>query len=177
VPKPPARTTIRATFASVAAAGQAVEEVVRERVVPATLELIDRDSLAAVARYLGTDALAPAGTEALLLIEVDGLAPAVAEEASRVEQACRRAGALDVQRSRSDAEREELWRVRRSLSDAHKLIAPLKINHDVVVPKGRIPRLLAVIDDLRREFGLSITCFGHAGDGNIHVNMMVDPAD
>jgi len=177
VPKPPARTTIRATFPSVSAAGQAVQEVVRERVVPATLELIDRDSLAAVARYLGTDALAPAGTEALLLIEVDGLVPAVAEEALRVEQACRRAGALDVLRSRTDEEREELWRVRRSLSDAQKLVAPMKINHDVVVPKGRIPRLLDIIDGLRREFDLRITCFGHAGDGNIHVNMMVDPAD
>jgi glycolate oxidase len=177
VPRPPARTTIRATFGSVAAAGEAVAAVVRERVVPAALELIDRDSLAAVAAYLGTEALAPAGTEALLLIEVDGLATAVAEEASRVEQACRRAGALDVVRSRSEEEREELWRVRRSLSDAQKLIAPMKINHDVVVPKGRIPKLLAIIDGLRREFALRITCFGHAGDGNIHVNIMVDPAD
>jgi glycolate oxidase len=74
------------------------------------------------------------------------------------------------------AERDELWRVRRELSPALKMIAPLKFNHDVVVPRGRVPRLFDLVAGLKDEFGLRIPCFGHAGDGNIHVNIMVNPA-
>jgi glycolate oxidase len=177
LPLPPETLTLRATFSNIAGAVDGVVEIVRERVVPATLELVDQESLAAVARHLGTDALAPPGTGALLLIEVDGLPTSVNEEAARVEAACRRSGALDVLRARDGAERDELWRVRRELTYALRTIAPLKLNHDVVVPKGRIPELFVLIETLRREHHLRIPCFGHAGDGNIHVNFMVDPAD
>jgi glycolate oxidase len=174
VPKPPVRSTLRATFRTVADAANAVTEIIRERVVPAAIELVDRDSLDAVARYLGVRSLAPEGTGALVLLEVDGLAEAVAEEASRVERACRRAGATEVLRARDEAEREELWRVRRELSPSLKTVAAIKFNHDVVVPKGRIPQLFALLARIKSEYRLRIPCFGHAGDGNIHVNIMVD---
>ena len=177
VPKPPVQSTLRATFRDVAAAAGAVTEIIRERVVPAAVELIDRDSLEAVARYLGVRSLAPEDTGALLLLEVDGLAEAVAEEAVRVERACRRAGATELLRARGETERQELWRVRRELSPALKTIAPLKFNHDVVVPKGRIPQLFALIARIKADCGVRIPCFGHAGDGNIHVNIMVNDAD
>ena len=147
------------------------------RVVPAALELIDAESLAAVARHVGDHSLAPAGTGALLLLEVDGLEVTVREEASRIEAACRRAGAVDICRAADHAAREELWRVRRELSPALKTIADLKINHDVVVPKARIPDLFACVARLRKDLKLTIACFGHVGDGNIHVNIMVDPDD
>ena len=101
----------------------------------------------------------------------------MAEESSRVEAACLEAGATEARRAETEAERQELWRVRRELSLSLKLIAPLKLNHDVVVPKGRIPELFALVARIRREFNLRIPLFGHAGDGNIHVNIMVDPAD
>jgi len=177
MPLPPVRLTVRATFESIEAAAAAVTALLRARVVPAALELIDGDSLAAVARYLGGSALAPPGTAALLLIEVDGLPSAAAEEASRVREACRASGAVEVERAATPAERDELWRVRRELSPALRTIAPLKINHDIVVPKGRLPELFELVARLKRESGLPIPCFGHAGDGNIHVNVMVDPAD
>ncbi len=177
VPKPPVQSTLRATFRDVADAARAVTEIIRERVVPAAVELIDRDSLDAVARYLGVRSLAPEGTGALLLFDVDGLAEAVVEEAARVERACRRAGATEVLRAHDEGEREELWRVRRELSPALKTIAPLKFNHDVVVPKGRIPQLFDLIARLKAEFGVRIPSFGHAGDGNIHVNIMVDDVE
>jgi glycolate oxidase len=176
VPKPAAHSTLRATFESVEGAVQAVTELIRARVVPATVELIDGECLAAVSRYLGTS-LAPEGTGALLLLEVDGMKEAVAAEAHRVEEACRAAGATEVLRAASEAEREELWRVRRELSPALKTISTTKLNHDVVVPRGRVPDLFQLIDELRREFRLTIPCFGHAGDGNIHVNIMVNGAD
>jgi glycolate oxidase len=177
VPKPPAQITLRATFPDVESSAAAVVNIIRARVVPAALELIDGDSLEAVARNLKVRSLAPAGTAALLLIEVDGIAEAIAAEASRVEEACRAAGATELLRARSDEERQELWRVRRELSLSLKTIASLKLNHDVVVPKGRVPELFALVRDIRERFDLRIPCFGHAGDGNIHVNIMVDKDD
>src|SRR5262249_20548048 len=173
VPKPPVQATLRAIFPSVTHAVDAVTRLIRARVVPATLEIIDGDSLEAVATYLKVRSLAPATTAALLLIEVDGLSEQVSEEANRVEAACRGAGATELLRASNEAERQELWRVRREISLALKTIKPLKFNHDIVVPKGRVPRLFDLIDRLREQFQLRIPCFGHVGDGNIHVNIMV----
>ena len=177
IPRPPVQATVRATFPSVTHAVDAVGRLIRARVIPAALELVDADSLEAVAGYLQTRTLAPAGTGAILLIEVDGLSELVAGEATRVEEACRGAGATEVRRAHDDAEREDLWRVRRELSYSLKMITPLKFNHDVVVPKARVPDLFRLVDDLKARFRLRIPCFGHAGDGNIHVNVMVTPGD
>jgi glycolate oxidase len=177
VPKPPLQETLRATFPTVEAAVQAVTAIIRARVVPAAVELIDGDSLDAVADYLQTRSLAPQGTAAILLVEVDGVPAAVADEANRVERALVESGATEVLHAREPAERQELWRVRRELSLSLRTLAPLKINHDVVVPKGRIPALFELVRRIRSGYGLRIPCFGHAGDGNIHVNIMVDPAD
>ena len=177
VPKPPVQSTLRATFRTIEDAVQAVSNVIKARVVPAAVELIDGDSLEAVAKYLDVRSLAPDGTGALLLLEVDGLAEAVTEEATRCERACRDAGATEILRARDEAERQEIWRVRRELSPALKTITPIKFNHDVVVPKGRIPQLFELVGRIKQEYRLRIPCFGHAGDGNIHVNIMVTPGD
>jgi glycolate oxidase len=176
VPKPPAVSTLRACFADVPAAARAVSALLRRRVVPVTLELVDEDSLDAVAQHAG-ERLAPAGTGALLLVEVDGTAEAVAAEAREVAAACREVGALEVLVAADAAERAQLWRVRRELSYALRPIAPRKINNDVVVPRGRVPELFVLVERLRAAYDLRIPCFGHAGDGNIHVNIMIDPAD
>jgi glycolate oxidase len=177
IPKPPAQATLRTSFPSVEAAVAAVSNIIRSRVVPAAIELVDRESLDAVARHLNVRSLAPEGTEAILLIEVDGVPSTVNEELVRVEQACRDSGATEILRALTDADRAELWRVRREISLSLETVAPLKFNHDVVVPKGRIPELFALVDRLRAEYRLRIPLFGHAGDGNIHVNIMVDPDD
>ncbi len=176
VARPPAVVTLRATFPHVDAAAAAVSAIIERRIEPATLELVDRASLDAVERHLG-ERLAPADADAMLLIEVDGLASSMEEQVAQVQAACAATGALDVLRAAGPGEREALWRVRRELSPALKTIAPLKLNHDVVVPKGRVPDLFATIATLREEGRLRIACFGHAGDGNIHVNIMADPAD
>src|SRR5207244_244249 len=84
-------------------------------------------------------------------------------------------GATELIRAATDAERQELWRVRRELSLSLKMITPLKFNHDVVVPKGRVPELFELVETLKARFSLRIPCFGHVGDGNIHVNIMVMP--
>jgi glycolate oxidase len=155
----------------------AVTLLIRARVIPAALELIDGDSLDAVAQHLNVRSLAPEGTAAILLLEVDGLAEQVIGEAERVEVACREAGATEFLRALDEAARQELWRVRREISPSLKVITPLKFNHDVVVPKARIPELFELVDVLRERHRLRIPCFGHVGDGNIHVNIMVTPGD
>ena len=177
LPRPPVQATVRASFSSVEGAVAAVGEIVRRRVTPAALELIDGESLDAVARHLDSHSLAPEGTAAMLLLEVDGTPAAVAEEAVRVEDACRAAGATEILRANGEEERQELWRVRRELSYSLKMISSLKINHDVVVPKGRIPDLFALVGRIREAYRLRIPCFGHAGDGNIHVNIMASKDD
>lgn len=175
IPRPPARATLQAAFRQIEDAVEAVTQLLRARVVPAAVEMVDRACLDAVARYVGTPPVFP-GASAVLLIEVDGLAQTVVEEASRVEAACRTADALEIRTAADDTERAALWRLRRELSPALKLIAPLKLNHDVVVPRGRLPQLFALVKRLTHDYALEIPCFGHAGDGNIHVNIMLDPA-
>lgn len=176
VPRPAARRTFSATFTTIDAAARAVGAVVRAGVVPATIEILDRVSLDAVAAHVGR-AMAPAGTEALLVVEVDGSEPAAAHDATVALQACRDAGTTALVVATTEAERAEVWAARRELSYALRRLAPRKINHDVVVPRGRLPALYALVDRLRADSGLAIAAFGHAGDGNLHVNLLVDPAD
>jgi glycolate oxidase len=176
VPKPAVQATLQATFASIDAAVDAVSRILASRVVPATVEIIDDVSLGAVERRLQRP-VAPAGTGAMLIIEVDGVAGGVAEEAERVVDACQHAGAITVTRARDQVERERIWEARRELSFALRALAPRKINHDLVVPRGRVPQLFALVRRVRDTHRLLIPCFGHAGDGNIHVNLMVNPAD
>ncbi len=176
IPLPPARATLTAAFDSVQSAVDAVSALLRRRVVPSAIELVDEDSLIAVEQYVGRS-LAPPGARATVIVECDGGPKAVEEEADRVQEAFAECGARGVVRASSDAERDEVWRVRRELSFALRATGLHKINHDVVVPRGRVPALFDVVTDLRARHRLRIACFGHAGDGNIHVNIMVGPAD
>jgi glycolate oxidase len=176
IPRPRSRRTLSATYASVADAAEAVGAIVRAGVVPSALELIDAASLGAVATHLGR-AMAPAGTAALLIVEVDGNEPSVVQEAALAAGACQAAGATSVREAASDVERESLWEARRELSYALRGLAPRKINHDLVVPRGRVPELFALVERVRVDYRLLIAAFGHAGDGNIHVNLMVHPGD
>ena len=176
VPRPSARRALRAWFADVDQALAAARAVIAARIVPAALELVDAACLAA-ARARGGGGFAPDSAGAMLLIEVDGTLAATADELRGVAAACEAAGASGVKAARDDAEREALWQIRRDLSLALRAAAPRKINHDVVVPLARIPDLFRAVDALRRELRLDMACFGHVGDGNIHVNVLVDPDD
>ena len=176
VPRPVVQSVMQATFADIPTAVGAVTALLTARVLPATIELIDRVSLEAVARRLGR-LVGPEGTEAMLIVEVDGATAGVEEESARVMEVFRTSGAKTAMRAGTEAERESIWEARRELSFALRALAPRKINHDVVVPRGRVPQLFDLVDRLRRESGLMMPSFGHAGDGNIHVNVMCDPAD
>ena len=176
IPKPPARATLLALFADVQTAVNGVTALIQRRVVPAALELVDADSLSAVNDYLGEEVV-PLGTGAVLIVESDGMQAAVDDEIDRVADACREAGAIRVSLAAGEDDRDRLWNARRLLSASLKATGLLKINHDVVVPRGRVPDLFGVIQAIKKDFGLRIAAFGHAGDGNIHVNLMVDRTD
>jgi glycolate oxidase len=176
IPKPPARATLVAMFSDIQAAVDAVSALIARRVVPAAIELIDADSLAAVHEHTGRE-MAPPGTGAVVIIEADGTQAAVDEDIDRVAAACRDVGAMRVKLAADDEERDQLWNLRRLISLALRATGLLKINHDVVVPRGRVPDLFAVVDELKERYRLRVASFGHAGDGNIHVNLMVNRAD
>jgi len=171
VPKPAAERTLRAAFGDISAAVDAVTKLIQLRVVPSAIELVDRYTLDALTRHLGQP-LVPPESAAALIVEVDGAEAAVEEEIALVERACRESGSTDVRRARTEDERAEIWRMRRELSASLRQISPIKFNHDVVVPRGRVPQLFALVASIRATSELPIACFGHAGDGNIHVNIM-----
>ena len=176
LPKPPANATMLATFGGIRSAVDAVSELIRRRVVPTALELIDSDSLQAIETNLG-GGLVPAGTGAALIVEVDGTSRGVQEDLDRVVEACGSVGAKEIIRARDEAERDRIWSLRRQTSAALKATGLIKINHDVVVPKGRVPELFGVIGEIKEMFKLRVASFGHAGDGNIHVNLLITPGD
>jgi glycolate oxidase len=176
IPKPAARATLAAAFVGMRDAVSAVTGLIARRVTPAAIELVDRASLEAVEAY-AKRAVVPAGCSALLIVECDGWPGSVRDEMAEVEAACRAAGSSSLRQSATEAEREELWSARRDLSLALRATGRLKINHDVVVPRGRVPQLIDAVEEIARHGRLQVASFGHAGDGNIHVNVMVDPAD
>ncbi len=141
--------------------------------MPAAVELVDAASLKALAR-----ARRPADGDARRAAPCSSskwtASPeSVAPDILLVEDACRAARAILLKRAATEAERDDIWQLRRELSPALKKISNIKLNNDVVVPRGRIPELFALVKEIERDAGLPIASFGHAGDGNIHVNIMV----
>jgi glycolate oxidase len=175
VPRPAAVATLLGLFTGVSGAGAAVEAIVAAGLVPRCIELLDAGTLDAVrARGVGIDARAGA----LLLIEVDG-DPAACEAAmERVGGVTADAGAFEVLAAQDQAQRDRLWEARRQMSPATRAMARFKISEDVVVPRTRMVALFAEIDRIREEIGIRMLTYGHAGDGNLHVNFLWDdPAD
>jgi glycolate oxidase len=175
LPLPETNRTLSVLFENVRAAASCVTAIMASGVIPAKLELIDRFTLHAVAEYTGEELPREAG--ALLLVEVDGDAASVDREAAEIERICEGEGAIRTIVSGSAEEAERLWAVRRKMSPAVGRLRPKKLNNDVVVPRTKIPDLLDAVDEIAARDRLLIPCFGHAGDGNIHVNVMLDPAD
>lgn len=175
LPLPEASRTLSVTFANVRDAARCVSGVMANKIIPAKIEFIDKFTLGAVSDYTGQPM--PTGAGALLLIELDGEREAVDREVAEVDRIVREHGALDVIASTSADEADRLWSVRRKMSQAVGKLRPRKLNQDVVVPRTKIPDLLDLVAGISQRDRLLIPCFGHAGDGNIHVNVMLDPSD
>jgi glycolate oxidase len=179
LPLPPARASLSASFATFSEAAGAVQAIFRAGFLPAALEIADAFTLQAAREHCGT-AIVPAG-EGHLLLDLDGQPDSVRSEAESLLNLLNSLGALDVKKAVGEEACEELWELRRRFSASLKATGLIKLNEDIVVPRGRLVDLAEFAEDLSRRSGYPIACFGHAGDGNIHVNIMAagykeDPA-
>jgi glycolate oxidase len=175
LPMPEATATVRANFHSMEAACQVLTKFTPHGLLPMAMEVIDKYCIEAVeenfAFGLSRDA------NAILLVAVDGSAQEVERNAHLVEQVIAENGGFDVIRARSQDEENKLWDVRRAISPSLMKYGTLKINEDVVVPRSRVPELVASIEEIGKRNNIFVANFGHAGDGNIHVNFVVDRND
>jgi glycolate oxidase len=174
IPLPPARAALSAGFASMDAAAAAIQAVFAGGFLPAAVEVADRFTLDA-ARAYSPGADFPPGN-AQVILEVDGQTASVRSEAGALEKILRSAGALAVSKATTPAACDKLWGLRRVYSQSLKATGLKKLNEDIVVPRGRLVDLVRFAERLQKKTGFPIACFGHAGDGNIHTNIMVaDP--
>ena len=175
IPLPESAATMLALFSGNREAAGAVNAVVAARVTPSAMELMDRTAIDCVLSVVPFPL--PEGTGRALLLEVAGPAGSVARDADRLAEVCRACGAIEV-RVASDARgREELWKMRRSISPGLRRLAPVKMNEDIVVPRSRLADMFDFLADLAARKRVRIVNFGHAGDGNIHVNVMTSGTD
>ena len=174
-PLPEARKTLRADYLDMQSAARAVSTIMAQPVTPCALEFMDRAAIDLVRGFSGLE-IAPE-TGAMLMIEVDGPGHCLDESVAAVAAASRNQGLTELHTASSQEEIAQLWKARQALSPALRKAAPKKINEDVVVPVSRIPRLIEGLRQLSEESGIRIVNFGHAGNGNIHVNLLADPDD
>jgi glycolate oxidase len=174
IPKPAGVVTLLALFATAFDSGRAVSAIIAAGLVPRCLELLDAGAIEAV-RARGVPVDERAG--ALLLIEIDGDAASCELGMERIGEACVAMGALDVLAAQDSSQRDRLWEARRALSPATRAMARYKISEDVVVPRTRLPDLLTEVRRISEETGVRMLSYGHAGDGNLHVNFLWDDPD
>ncbi|MBX0327142.1 FAD-binding protein, partial [Oscillochloris sp. ZM17-4] len=175
LPLPAARRTAMAIFPTLDAACETVEQIMAAGVVPAALELMDDTTIAAVEAYLQIGLPRDAG--AMLLMLADGEPEAVAADSLALAELARRGGAVRVQVARGAAEEADLWRGRRAIAPALARIRPSRLGEDISVPLPQIAACVRRIKQISAEHGLPIVVFGHAGDGNLHPNILFDPRD
>jgi len=175
LPRPPAIRTMTAMFRNPETATQTVSEIIRRGIFPRTLEFMDHASIRCVEKFLKIGLPVTAG--ALLLIETDGDAETAEKTLEKLRALCAECGAYEIRTAATREDAKTLWKARKAISPALFQYAPHKINEDIVVPRSRIPQMIRKIEALREETGLFMACFGHAGDGNIHFNIMLDKTD
>ncbi len=172
LPLPPFRANLAVGFDSMKAAVRTLPAIFDAGFLPCALELADAFTLAAA--YKRTGSVRLRGCRAHLITELDGQESSVRGEIATLEKIIRRQQPLFVERGLGAAKCEKVWKIRRELSYALRDTGLTKLNEDVVVPRGRLEDLFAFAAKLQRKHGLQVACFGHAGDGNIHTNVMVD---
>lgn len=170
IPHPPMRAMLSVGFATFGEAAAAVQSILGSGHLPSALEISDRFTLQAARNYLGDSV--PDG-EAHLLVEIDGQKNTVPLELVEIRQLVENLGALSVTEGLGDGECEKFWKLRREFSYSLRATGLTKLNEDIVVPRGKLVELVSFAEQLQKESGFPVACFGHAGDGNIHVNIMV----
>lgn len=175
IPKPQATKTMMAIFDDIVDSGQAITNMLSSGILPAKLEIMDNATINAVEAYepLGL----PTDAAALLLIELDGHPTAIEEEIGRVQMVCRDHSAREIKVAQTREEAAELWKARRLVSPAIVRKKPTKISEDATVPRSKIPEMFKRLQEIKEKYKIDLVVFGHAGDGNLHPNIIADKRD
>ena len=172
LPKPAAKKTMLVQFAAIDGAAQSVSAIIGAKIIPTTLEFMDAATIDCI-----RDASAlpiAADCRAMLIIEVDGDSQVLGPQVERILSIIRPFGIVDTRIAETEEESEEIWQVRRIVSPSLRKVNPDKFNEDIVVPRSKVPDMIRALEKISADYGVPIVNFGHAGDGNIHVNVMVD---
>lgn len=175
IPKPKDRKTTLVIFDTLIEAADSVKAIIYEGVIPATLEIMDKITINCVENHskigLPTDA------EAILLMEVDGSPTQVEEDIAIIEKVCKANNCRKIEIASLPEERERLWKARRAVSSAIVQLKPTKISEDATVPRSQIPEMVKRLRGIAEKYRLHLPVFGHAGDGNLHPNILADKND
>lgn len=172
VPRPETVKTVCAVFGKMETAAETVSEIIRRSIVPRCIEFLDNGAIRCAESVISAGL--PVDAEAMLIMEVDGSQAEVDTALDLLDKLCMASGALYTRTAETKQEAADIWKARKAVSPALYRFGPDKINEDIVVPRSRIPEMVLGINEIRKETGLTIVSFGHAGDGNIHVNIMLD---
>jgi glycolate oxidase len=175
IPPVAAAKSMMAIFPSMKAASETVAAIIANKIVPATLEMMDNFTIRTVENFRGAGL--PVDAAALLLIEVDGHPAQVADEAAVVERICKENGATELKVAKDAAERDAVWQARRDALPALAKLKPTCVLEDATVPRSKIPAMIQALDEIAKELNLTIGTFGHAGDGNLHPTILTDKRD
>lgn len=172
LPLPEAKKTMLVLFDSIDGAARAVSAIVRNKIIPTTLEFMDGRTLDCVKQATGLQV--PDAARAVLIIEVDGDREFLDKQARRIADIIQPLGVVETRIAETPEESEALWQIRRSVSASLRKVNPDKYNEDICVPRSKVPDMIRKVDEISDRYGVPIVNFGHAGDGNIHVNIMID---
>lgn len=172
LPLPEAKKTMLVLFDSIDGAARAVSAIVRNKIIPTTLEFMDGRTLDCVKQATGLQV--PDAARAVLIIEVDGDREFLDKQARRIADIIQPLGVVETRIAETPEESEALWQIRRSVSASLRKVNPDKYNEDICVPRSKVPEMIRKVDEISDRYGVPIVNFGHAGDGNIHVNIMID---
>ncbi|MGE5673996.1 MAG: FAD-binding oxidoreductase [Mycobacterium leprae] len=175
IPRPRTVKTMLAIFERLDDAAESVTGILQAGVTPASLELMDQRSIHCVEDFLHLGL--PRDAEAILLIEADGMPEAVESEAKAIAEVCQRMNVRSFTTAANAQEAEVLWQARRAISPAISKLRPSKIGEDICVPRSRVPEMIRRVQRIADEYQLPIVIFGHAGDGNLHPNILTDRRD
>ncbi len=175
LPMPEATATVRASFKSMEAACEVLTKFTPEGLLPMAMEVVDKHCIKAIEENFAFG-LSP-NANAILIVAVDGFKDEVERNAQMIERILQTNGGFDILRSRTKEEEDKLWDVRRAISPSLMKYGTLKLNEDVVVPRSKVPALIRQIEEIGKTHNTFVANFGHAGDGNIHVNFMCDKDD
>lgn len=172
LPLPEYQQSLLAIFPSIQSAARAISRIVRSKVRPSVLEYMDDASLSIVEAHQRFGL--PPEAKAILMIETDGEKRAALEEAEQIKAICQENEAISIVAAKDEEEKKKIWKARKALSQSLYKLKPTKINEDIVVPRSRIAEMVQGLSDLSKKYQLIIVSFGHAGEGNLHVNIMTD---